>query len=239
MDDIRYLIQVVKDASKLITSDFEVNNKDDKGDLVTTYDYEIEKYIINRLAEVYPTYDIVSEEFNTKNKITDNCFIIDPIDGTINFANGNPMWAIMLCMYKYGKPHASVIYSPVFDDLYYADSTGAYLNGERIHVKKLPLDRSLYSIDCGNKDNTIKKINEYTRHYRFYACAGLSYAYIARGMLSGYMFRKENPWDYAAGMFLAKQAGAEIHEEEGLHVAASTKELLDVLVENGRISEEE
>lgn len=238
MKDIEFLKEVVIEASKLITDDFEVNNKDDKGDLVTTYDYEIEKFIINKVQENYPDFDIVSEELNTYNKITDNCFVIDPIDGTINFANGNPMWAIMVCMYRNGNACASVIYSPMFNEFYYADETGAYLNDKKISVKELPIDRCLYSIDCGDKDNTIKKIDQYTRHYRFYACAGLSYAYIASGRLSGYLFRKENPWDYAAGMFLAKQAGAYTHDEEGLHVAACTQELLNVLVENGNIYED-
>ena len=239
MKNVEYLIKIVKEASELIKEDFEVNNKDDKGDLVTTYDYEIEKYLINKLNEAYPTYDIVSEEFNTHNKITDNCFVIDPIDGTINFANGNPIWAIMVCMYHNGEACSSVIYAPKLNELYYADETGAYLNDEKISVKELPIDRCLYSIDCGQKDNTIKKINEYTRHYRFYACAGISYAYIASGRLSGYLFRKENPWDYAAGMFLAKQAGAYTHDEEGLHIAACSKELLEVLEQNGRIEEDE
>ena len=238
MKDIEFLKEVVIKASKLITDDFEVNNKDDKGDLVTTYDYEIEKFIINKVQENYPDFDIVSEELNTYNKITDNCFVIDPIDGTINFANGNPMWAIMVCMYRNGNACASVIYSPMFNEFYYADETGAYLNDKKISVKELPIDRCLYSIDCGDKDNTIKMIDKYTRHYRFYACAGLSYAYIASGKLSGYLFRKENPWDYAAGMFLAKQAGAYTHDEEGLHIAACTEELLNVLVENGNIYED-
>ena len=238
MKDVEFLINVVKEASKLITNDFEVNNKDDKGDLVTTYDYEIEKFIINKVKEKYPSFDIVSEEYNTNNKITDNCFVIDPIDGTVNFANGNPMWAIMVCMYKDGNACASVIYSPIFNELYYADESGAYLNDKKISVKELPIDRCLYSIDCGDKDNTIKMIDRYTRHYRFYACAGLSYAYIASGKLSGYLFRKENPWDYAAGMFLAKQAGAYTHDAKGLHIAACTKELLNALIENGRIYED-
>ena len=234
MKETKYLIDVVKEASNLITNDFEVNNKDDKGDLVTACDYAIEKYLIDRFNKDYPDFDIVSEEYNTDNKISNNCFVIDPIDGTINFANNNPLWAIMVCMYKDGKPCASVIYIKDFNELFYADETGAYLNGNKISIKTLPLDRCLYSIDCGEKEEVIRNMNDYTRHYRFYASAGVSYAYIASGRMSGYMFRKENPWDYAAGMYLAKQAGAYIHNEENLHVAACSKELLDILIKYGK-----
>ena len=229
---------ILKSYNEALNLDKNVRNKE-LNDIVTDVDIYMETKIIEKIQELFPNHSIYSEEKGETLGDKEYVWYIDPIDGTINFANGNPIWAIMVCMYHNGEACASVIYAPKLNELYYADETGAYLNDQKIHVRELPLDRCLYSIDCGNKDNTIKKINEYTRHYRFYACAGISYAYIASGRLSGYLFRKENPWDYAAGMFLAKQAGAYTIDEEGLHVAACSKELLEVLDKNGRIEEDE
>ena len=79
--------------------------------LVTDLDWEIEQFLIGKIRESYPDFDIVSEEYNTNNEVTDNCFIIDPIDGTINFANKLPLWGIQIACIKDGKRVASVIYT--------------------------------------------------------------------------------------------------------------------------------
>ena len=86
-EEIVFLIEVVKEANSLITPDFEVKAKGNDGDLVTNFDLEIENFIIEKLKEKYPNFDIVSEEYNSNKGITKNCFVIDPIDGTVNFAN--------------------------------------------------------------------------------------------------------------------------------------------------------
>ena len=122
-DDLLYLIDVAKEASKLITSDFEVKAKGDKGDLVTNFDLEVEDFIITKLKDKYPNFDVVSEEYNSEQALTENCFVVDPIDGTINFANNIPIWAIQVAMIKNNEVTAAVIYSPKLDELYCADNT--------------------------------------------------------------------------------------------------------------------
>ena len=74
--DTKFLIEIVKQALNLITQEFEVKAKDNKGDLVTNFDYEIEKFIIDKIKQNYPQFDIVSEEFNSQNGLTKNCFVI-------------------------------------------------------------------------------------------------------------------------------------------------------------------
>ena len=111
-DDLKFLIDVVKGASLLITDEFEVKAKDEKGDLVTNFDYEIEKYIIDKIQEKYPNFSIISEEYNSDKQLSENCFTIDPIDGTINFANNIPLWAIQIACIKNKKTCAAVIYLP-------------------------------------------------------------------------------------------------------------------------------
>ncbi|MBO4880642.1 MAG: hypothetical protein J5555_03070, partial [Firmicutes bacterium] len=133
-EDLLFLIDAVKEAAAMITDDFEVNAKDDDGDLVTNFDYEIEKCLIDKLRSRYPGFSIVSEEYNADEALTDDCFTIDPIDGTVNFANRIPLWGIQIACIRDGKPCASVIFLPKMDELYCADETGAFLNGERIRV---------------------------------------------------------------------------------------------------------
>ena len=85
IEELKFLIETVKEASKIITEDFEVNAKGTQGDLVTNLDYEIEKFILNKINNQYPNFDVVSEEFNSKKELTENCFTVDPLDGTVNF----------------------------------------------------------------------------------------------------------------------------------------------------------
>lgn len=123
----QFLRDVVKKANNLSTQKFDTINKGGENDLVTNLDLEIERFLIDEIKKQYPNFDIVSEEFNTNNKITENCFVIDPIDGTINFANNLPLWGIQVACIKNGKTIASVISLPRINEFYYADETGAYL----------------------------------------------------------------------------------------------------------------
>lgn len=89
--DVEFLIDLVKRADLLINDDIYIKAKGEEGDLVTNFDYEIEEYMIKKIKSSYPNFQIISEELNENEKLTENCFTIDPIDGTINFANGIPM----------------------------------------------------------------------------------------------------------------------------------------------------
>lgn len=111
--DLKFLIELVKGASNLITDEFEVKAKDDKGDLVTNFDYEIEKYMIDKIKSNYPDFSIVSEEYNSNECLTDNCFTIDPIDGTINFAHSIPLWGLQVACIRNKKTCAAVNFAYV------------------------------------------------------------------------------------------------------------------------------
>lgn len=111
--ELKFLIELVKNANLLIDDNFEIKAKDDKGDLVTNFDYEIEKYIIKKIKEHYPEFSIISEEYNSEKVLTDNCFTVDPIDGTINFANNIPLWAIQIACIKNKKTCAAVNFAYV------------------------------------------------------------------------------------------------------------------------------
>ena len=231
-DELKFLIDIVISASKLINPNFEVKSKGNNGDLVTNLDLEIENFIVNKLKEKYYDYDIVSEEYNSDKGLTDNCFVIDPIDGTINFANNIPIWAIQVAMIKNKETVAAVIYAPTFDELYCADNTGAYLNNNKIHVNNLDTYSGLYVIDGTNKFDMREKMVKKNSHLRIYYSAAIEYAWVACGKLSGMAFLKDTLWDYIPGEYIVRQASGVVYDENDLHIAANSNEFLEMIKEN-------
>lgn len=229
MKEIDFLKRIVSEANEISKQAFKIESKGGENDLVTNLDLEIERFIIKEIIKEYPTFDIISEEFNTNNQITDNCFIIDPIDGTINFANNLPLWAIQVACVKEGKTIASVISLPRINEFYYADETGAYLNDEVIKVNEVPIKNTLYSIDGENNLPSMKRMRKYSSNRRSYGGVCVSMAFVASGRIHGAVFRSDKPWDYEPGLFICKMAGGSICSKNGFHAAAMNKEFLDIL----------
>ena len=225
MSEVEFLKELVIKASKMITDDVVVKAKDDKGDLVTNFDYEIENFINREIKKNYPNFDIVSEEFNTNGRLTKNCFTVDPIDGTINFAHNFPLWGIQVACVKDGKTCAAVIYLPRLDEMYWADETGAYLNDKKIHVNNFSAEKNLYVVEGKNRLPSMVRLDAKIHHYRVTYCSAANFAYVASGVFGGTIFRHESYWDYVPGQFLVKQAGGFILNEKGCHVAANNEEL--------------
>ena len=225
----QFLRDLVKKANHLVTDKFDTMNKDGENDLVTNLDFEIEKFLIEEIKRQYPNFDIVSEEFHTNHKITENCFIIDPIDGTINFANHLPLWGIQVACRKNGKTIASVISLPSINEFYYADETGAYLNDNKISVKEVPIKNALYSIDGNNNLPSMKRMRKYSSNRRNFGGVCISMAFVASGRIHGAVYRSDKPWDYEPGLFICKMAGACIKSIDGFHAAAMNQEFLDIL----------
>lgn len=225
----KFLKSIVKEAEKISKGYFEVYQKDDEGDLVTSLDLEIEKFLIKCIKQNYPNYSIVSEEYNSDEEIADDCFIIDPIDGTANFTNNLPLWGIQIACRKNGETVASVIDLPEFGELYYANRTGAYLNGKKIHTKVVPIKNALYAIEGYDEASAIKKMQYYSRKYRVFGTSSVELAFLACGRIHGFNHRKETPWDYEPGLFLCKMAGAKIKNVRGFHAAAMNQKFLDIL----------
>ena len=227
--ETEFLKKIIKEAEKISQKHFEIHQKDDKGDLVTNLDIEIEQYLISQIKEHYPGYTSVSEEFNSNNSTTDNCFIIDPIDGTVNFANGLPLWGTQIACRKNGKTIASVINLPKINEFYYADETGAYLNDIKISIKEVPIKNTLYSIVGNNAVQDTEKMRNYSKNYRNLGSISVAMAFMANGRIHGVNFRVEHPWDYEPGLFLCRMAGAKTKSIKGFHAAAMNQEFLNIL----------
>lgn len=228
-NDVKFLIDIVKEAEEISKEEFSVKTKGGENDLVTNLDVKIENYLISRIRESYPEYDIVSEEENFKKEVTDNCFIIDPIDGTINFANNLPLWAIQIAMRKNGRTIASVIDIPRIGEFYHADENGAYLNGDAIKVTEVPLKNTLYAIDGNNNLPAMTRMRKYSSNRRNFGGVSISMSFTAAGRIHGAVFRSDKPWDYEPGLFLIKMAGGETANIPGFHAGAMNQEFLDIL----------
>ena len=207
------MIKASEKASKVLIRDFGEVEKlqvSKKGpiDFVTNADIKAEKIIIEELEKARPTYSIISEENGIKkNKDEDNTWIIDPIDGTVNFLHGIPHFAISIGLRSENEIISGLIFDPIKDELFYAEkNNGAFFNNQRIRVsKKNDIEECLFV--TGGK---IKK--ELSIPYRKSGCAALDMAYVAAGRYDGYFQNDLNIWDIAAGIVLIKEAGGMIND---------------------------
>ncbi len=229
ISELKFMIDIVEKAACFLDEKVEVRTKGGETDLVTNLDVKIEKFLINEIKKTYPTFDIVSEEENSQKQVTKNCFIIDPIDGTINFANNLPLFAIQMACVKNGKTVASVLNFPKINELYYADKDGAFLNGEQISVKVVPIKNTLYAIDGTNRLPAIVRMRKHSVSMRNFGGVCVSMAFVASGRIHGAVFRSDKVWDYEPGIFLAKMAGAATLSISGFHCAAMNEEFLNIL----------
>ncbi len=231
IDITKELIRIVKAANNLITDEFTISAKDNNGDLVTDFDYKIEKFIIDELSKNYSNYDIVSEEYNSSKGLTDNCFVIDPIDGTINFANGLPLWAIQIACVQNSKVVSAVIYAPLLNELYYADETGSYLNDRPIKVTTLPPEKTLYYSRFCEVLPIEDRLNA-KRYYRNIYCASLSYAWVAKGSMGGAKLSTNHLWDYIPGQFIVEMAGGRVYNAPYNHIVGNCEEMIQLLLDS-------
>ena len=235
--NLNVMIRASEKASKVLIRDFgEVENlqvsKKGPADFVTNSDLKAEKIIIEELKNARPNYSIVSEENGIEvNKDKNNTWIIDPIDGTVNFLHGVPHFAISIALKSNDEIVSGLIFDPIKNEIFFAEKeNGAFFNNHRIRVsKKNDINDCLFV--TGGK---IK--NEPDLSYRKSGCASLDMAYVASGRYDGYFQYGLNLWDIAAGIILVKEAGGVINEidlsvHKNIKVIASSVDINSKLLE--------
>jgi myo-inositol-1(or 4)-monophosphatase len=211
--NLNIMIKASEKASKILIRDFgEIENlqvsKKGPADFVTNSDLKAEKIIIEELKKARPNYSIISEENGIEdNKDKENIWIIDPIDGTINFLHGVPHFAISIALKSNNEIVSGLIFDPIKNEIFYAEkNNGAFFNNHRIRVsKKNDINDSLFA--TGGK---IEKEIDLT--YRKSGCAALDMAYVASGRFDGYFQNNLNLWDIAAGIILVNEAGGVLNK---------------------------
>ena len=231
--NLNIMIKACEKASKFLIRDFgEIENlqvsKKGPKDFVTNSDIKIEKIIIEELNKARPSYSILSEEKGfKKNKDQDNTWIIDPIDGTINFLHGIPHFAISIALKYKNEIVSGIVFDPIKDEMFYAEkNNGAFFNNQRIRVsKKNKIEDCLFV--TGNKIKIIPDLI-----YRKTGSAALDMAYVAAGRYDGYFQHDIKLWDIAAGIVLVKEAGGIISE-----IDLSNNYIKKIIVSSSDISE--
>ena len=189
-------------------------------ELVTNADLIANDTIKNEIWKLYPDHGILSEEDTERNDTLEkSTWVIDPIDGTVNYANGHFMAAVSIAYAEEEKVRVGVVYNPFLNELFYAvEGNGAYLNGQRIRVKdEAQLGACLIAtgfpyVKDGIKELTMKieRILPHIRDIRRLGSAALDICWVACGRLQGYYEGQLNAWDVAAAKLIAREAGATV-----------------------------
>ena len=235
--NLNIMIKAAEKASRALIRDFgEIEklqvSKKGPSDFVTNSDLKAEKIIIEELKKARPKYSILSEEAGIENnKDRSNTWIIDPIDGTINFLHGIPHFAISIALKSNEEIVSGLIFDPIKNEMFYAEKdNGAFFNNHRIKVsKKNELNDCLF-VTGG------KIINEPDLPYRKSGSAALDMAYVASGRYDGYFQHDLNLWDIAAGIILVKEAGGILNEidlsvNKSIKIIASSADINSKLLE--------
>ncbi|MCK9273655.1 MAG: inositol monophosphatase [Syntrophales bacterium] len=222
-----FATSAARDAGALLKNLFsQKHTVDFKGDIniVTEADKLSEELIVSKIAARFPTHDILSEESVKTDKGSDYCWIIDPIDGTTNYAHGFPFFCVSIALKVKNAVTLGVIYNPMLDELFVAtEGGGARLNGSSITVSDTTLvQNSLlatgfpYDIRVNNNNNITYFIEMAyrARAIRRAGAAALDLAYLAAGRFDGFWELRLHPWDVAAGQLLVREAGGIVTDME-------------------------
>lgn len=219
----RYIKSIIKEAGHKIRnsflSDISIESKADVNDLVTNIDKEIEQFFISRIKRDFPGHRIFGEE-GFGDDIRDHkgvIWLLDPIDGTMNFVHQKRNFAISLGIYDEGIGKLGYIYDVVNDDLYHGVlGGGAYYNDERLHdLADTVIGESIIAMNATwavpnryyDHNGTLQLIQD-VRGIRSYGSAALELAYLASGRIDAYLSMRLSPWDIAGGMVIAREVGA-------------------------------
>lgn len=239
------VIQAVLDGGKVLRDNIDklkhIKEKTSSRDIVTNIDLEVEKILIDAIQKNFPNHKILSEEAGFISGDSEYEWVIDPLDGSMNYAHTHPPFRIGMCLLKDGEPILSVLYGPTRDHLFIAEKgKGATMNNHPIHVsqndnlkdsifmthlssKKLPRLRTIVSLE---------KIYTKTSHVRMLGSGLASMCYVAEGRYDIFYNLETKPWDILPGALLIEEAGGKVTDIEGKPI---TVESTSVLATNGKL----
>lgn len=212
-------------------------------EIITEYDKESDRIIIEELRKNFPEHNYLTEESGEFDNGSDKTWIIDSMDGSGNFASGNPFFSVSIALVKNDEPIIGVIYAPFLGELYVAEKgQGATLNGESIGVSDVSELSQIYTVTCegGSKSNA-RLANIYAQIYpkmkdmRKIGSAAIEGGYVASGRADAYLTLNISPWDVAATVLIAKEAGGKATDFSG---NKWTPDNCDLLITNGVMHDE-
>lgn len=229
---LNFAIQTARDAGRVLAERFgrklNISNKSEL-DLVTEADLASERLIIDRIKTTHPRHAILAEESGASAPVGREAqsewrWIIDPLDGTTNYAHGYPCFCVSIGLEHNGRLEIGVIYDPLRDELFTAErGDGAALNSKRIQVSST---RSLSSaLLCTGFPYDVRERSEFARHFANFimnaqavrrdGSAALDLAYVACGRFDGFWEEGLHPWDVAAAALMIEEAGGRVTHYDG------------------------
>ncbi len=194
-------------------------------DLVTEIDAQSEEFLIRSILEKFPDHHILAEESGGVDGDHEHTWYIDPLDGTVNYAHGIPIFSVSIGYAYAGKLELATVYDPMRGEMFSAQrGRGATLNGERLQASSTSeLERSLlvtgFPYDMWNTPNdnltSHGRFAKLTQGVRRLGSAALDLCYVGAGRFDGFWEQSLQPWDVAAGALIAEEAGAKVTDVNG------------------------
>jgi myo-inositol-1(or 4)-monophosphatase len=248
---LNFAIQTARDAGRILGEKFgrkiQISNKG-AIDLVTEADLASEKLIVERIQTYYPRHSILAEESGSTvaagPEKSDFRWIVDPLDGTTNYAHGYPCFCVSIGLEHQGQLVIGVIYDPIRDELFSAErGQGATLNGRRIRVSEV--DQLSVALLCTGFPYDVRDRGDFARHFSNFimhsqgvrrdGSAAMDMASVACGRFEGFWEEGLHPWDVAAGIVIVEEAGGRVSRYDGTPVDIYKP---PIIVSNGLVHEE-
>jgi myo-inositol-1(or 4)-monophosphatase len=219
-----HAVNIALKAGKLLKRGYgtvcEISSKDGRHNLVTEYDLLSEKTIIQMIKQSYPDHHILSEECGSKGKNHAIQWIVDPLDGTVNFAHQIPMFSVSIGILKENTILGGVVYNPIAEELFFCEKgKGAFLNGERLSVSKVdhisnailatgfPYNVIEDPLNCIDKLSKVLRLGIPIRRI---GVASLDLCYVASGRFDGFWEIGLKPWDCIVGKLMIEEAKGKV-----------------------------
>jgi myo-inositol-1(or 4)-monophosphatase len=244
----RFACELAWDAAAVLKKGFNRPRKITyKGriDPVTEYDVKTEKLVAGRIAKRYPNHEILAEEGSATEARSEYRWIVDPLDGTVNFAHGFPVYCVSIGLQQNGKSILGAVCDPEREELFWgAKNAGAWLNKKPIRVtQERRLDRALlatgfaYDIGTARRNNLglFARMARRAQGIRRPGSAAIDLCWLACGRIDGFWELKLHPWDTAAAVLLVENAGGKISRVNGRPYSVFDP---DLLASNGLIHAE-
>ncbi len=227
----RSAMEVAKEAAleagELVLRRFRTNiqvAQKGRGDFVTEVDHESEKLILGRLLEEFPDFGVLAEESGGREGASEFSWIVDPVDGTRNYAIGVPIFAVTLALTRGPEVLLGVTVDPNRDDLFTAEKgAGAFANGVQMRPSSRPsLEEAVIGTDMGYSDvmggyvlKLLDRLWPCNSGIRIMGSGALGLAYAASGRTDMFFHHLLSPWDMAAGVLMGQEAGAVVSNRSG------------------------
>ena len=224
---------------------FTISNKEGINNLVTEADHAAEKAIIETIQQSYPDHFILSEETGEIRTNSEYKWIVDPIDGTVNFANGIPICCVSIGLEKDGDVIMGAVYNPIMNEFFFAQKGfGASLNDKKISVSSktevatscLVTGFPYTYLDSPNGPlQVFERLLRLGVPVRRLGSAAIDLCWVAAGRFDGFYEHKLQAWDSAAGALIVQEAGGKVTDFEGNHFSPHQPR---ICATNGRIHDE-